>query len=144
METTGFSSAGKHWQRLETLPTDLWFPLFQLYGSQPLPSSCRIHLSCSTEHPKRGKTCFLLLNSQKRKKKRSSILAAVFSKMQFEADTQPGNFNLNSWRLAKPHLQLKTVESVWQTKLQTIILLYRIPLRAKKPFFFSPLHRPCH
>lgn len=59
METTGFSSAGKHWQPLETLPTRLWFPLFQLYGPQPLPSSCRIRLSCSTEHPKKGKTCFL-------------------------------------------------------------------------------------
>ena len=56
--------------------------------------------------------------------------------MQFEADAQHGNFSLSSWRLAKPHLQLKTVESVWQTTLQTMILLYRIPLRAKQPFLF--------
>lgn len=57
--TTGFSSAGKSQQWLETLPTHLGFPLFQLHVPQPLPSCCRIYLSCSTEHPEKGKTCFL-------------------------------------------------------------------------------------
>lgn len=144
METTGFKSAGKHWQCLEPLHTHLWFPLFQLYAPQPFPSSCRIRQSCSTEHQERKNTFFFSLIIKK--KKSSSILAAVFSKTQFEADAQHGNFSLNSWSLAKPHLQLKTVESVWKTKLQTTILLYRVPLRAKKPFFFfsPPLHRPCH
>lgn len=129
----GFRWAGKHWHS-EILPV---LSLFHVCSPNTFPPSpgyawdAQWSIQIEEKH-----VFFSLILKGKKKIKSSSILAEVLSKLQLEADTQHGNFSLNSWRLAKPHLQLKTVESVWQTKWWTLILLYRILLRAKKPFVF--------